>query len=87
MPATTDSPTIEFPKPFTERERQILALLAKGKTTGEIADALGTAAKTVDHQTQYLRMKLLMPNIRQLIVYAVFWQVAEETKRMVEKAN
>jgi two-component system, NarL family, response regulator NreC len=41
---------------LTPREREILQLVAEGRTNGEIADQLGLAAKTVDtHRTNLMR--------------------------------
>jgi DNA-binding NarL/FixJ family response regulator len=44
--------------PLTERERQVLAELAAGRTSKEIARRLGLAAKTVDNHRARLLRKL-----------------------------
>ena len=50
--AKTDLP----PDPLTPRERQVLQLVAEGKTTKEIAQVLGISAKTADsHRTRMMR--------------------------------
>lgn len=43
---------------LTEREAEILAWVARGKTSGEIADILGLAKRTVDFHADAARTKL-----------------------------
>ncbi len=47
----------ELPEdPLTIREREVLQLVAEGKTTKEIAQVLGISAKTADsHRTRMMR--------------------------------
>lgn len=45
-------------KALTVVERAILHMVAEGLQTKEIADAMGTTAKTVEHHRQHLRDKL-----------------------------
>ncbi len=44
--------------PLTEREREILALVAVGKTNGEIATILGISARTVQKHLEHVFQKL-----------------------------
>ena len=48
---------VELPAdPLTIREREVLQLVAEGKTTKEIAQVLGISAKTADsHRTRMMR--------------------------------
>lgn len=57
--------------PLTERERQVLQLVAEGKTMREIASVLCVSAKTADsHRTRLMR-KLDLHNTASLVRYAI----------------
>ncbi len=57
--------------PLTPREREVLQLVAEGKTTREVAGVLGISVKTAEsHRTHILR-KLDTPNIAGLVRYAI----------------
>jgi len=59
------------PDPLTPREREVLQLVAEGKTTREVAGVLGISVKTAEsHRTHILR-KLDTPNIAGLVRYAI----------------
>lgn len=59
------------PDPLTDRERQVLRLIAEGKTTKEIAVILGVSAKTTDsHRTRLMR-KLEIHETASLVRYAI----------------
>ena len=62
----------EFPPdPLTPREREVLLLVAEGKTTRAIAEVLGISVKTAEsHRTHILR-KLDTPNIAGVVRYAI----------------
>ena len=56
---------------LTPRERELLQLLAEGKTTKEIASALNLSPHTVEtHRANVLR-KLNLNSLPELILYAV----------------
>ena len=56
---------------LTTRERQVLQLVAEGKTNREVAEALGLAVKTIDtHRTRLMR-KLNIHDQTTLIKYAL----------------
>src|SRR5206468_10509623 len=57
--------------PLTAKEREVLQLLAEGKTTKEIAAALYLSPKTVDTHRQHIMDKLDMHSIAELTKYAV----------------
>jgi len=62
----------ERPKdPLTARERQVLQLIAEGKSTKDIACVLGISAKTAEsHRTRLMR-KLDIHETASLVLYAV----------------
>ena len=56
--------------PLSKREQEVLTLIAHGKTTKEIATALGLSIGTIEtHRTSILR-KLKLRNVAELVVYA-----------------
>ena len=56
---------------LTDREREILKLLAEGHTTQEIADMLTVSPKTVDGHKTNLMAKLDIHNRTDLVKYAL----------------
>jgi len=56
---------------LTEREREVLQLLAEGKTTKQIADHLYISPKTVESHRLKIMNKLDIDNIAQLTKYAI----------------
>ena len=59
------------PDRLTSREREVLQLVASGKTTKEIAGLLGISVKTAEsHRTHILR-KLEAPNTAGIVRYAI----------------
>ena len=59
------------PEPLTERERQVLVLIAKGETTRDIAKELGLSAKTVESHRSRIMQKLHVHRAAELIRYAI----------------
>jgi DNA-binding NarL/FixJ family response regulator len=51
-------PRIERPAGLTEREAQVIALLARGLQTKQIASLLGVSAKTADRHIEHAYRKL-----------------------------
>jgi len=51
-------PRIERPAGLTEREAQVIALLARGLQTKQIASALGISAKTADRHIEHAYRKI-----------------------------
>jgi DNA-binding NarL/FixJ family response regulator len=51
-------PASPLPEPLTPREREVLRLMAGGRSNKEIADALGTAEATVKNQASSIFGKL-----------------------------
>ncbi len=59
------------PDPLTPREREVLQLVAEGKTTKEVARILGISVKTAEsHRTRILK-KLDTPNTAGIVRYAI----------------
>jgi two-component system, NarL family, response regulator NreC len=65
--AHTDAPA----DPLTSRERQVLQLVAEGKTTKEIAQLLGVSVKTADTHRTRIMDKLSIHNTAGLVRYAI----------------
>lgn len=56
---------------LTAREREVLQLLAEGKTTKQIASALYISVKTIETHRQQIMEKLNMHSIAELTKYAI----------------
>ncbi len=56
---------------LTVREREVLALLAQGRRTKEIAAALAIGAKTVETYRARIMMKLRVDNVPDLVRFAI----------------
>lgn len=60
------------PKPLlSARESQILALLAQGQSSKQMAEALGLSVRTVETHRQNIKRKLVIDGQAELIRYAV----------------
>lgn len=56
---------------LTQREREVLKLIAEGHTTRQVAEYLFISPKTVDKHRSNLMSKLNLHNVQALTVYAV----------------
>ena len=56
---------------LTAREREVLQLLAEGKTTKEISSHLNVSERTVDAHRQHIMSKLNIHSIAELTKYAI----------------
>ena len=56
---------------LTVRERQVLQLIAEGKTTKEVADVIGVTAKTAECYRSRLKTKLGIHDTAGLVRYAI----------------
>ncbi len=56
---------------LSAREREVLQLLAEGKSTKEIAGMLGVSVKTVETNSHHVREKLDLDSIAELTKWAV----------------
>ncbi len=66
--SSTATPALDL---LTERERQITALLAKGRSTKEIADLLHLSVKTVGTHRSHIMAKLDIHSIAELTKFAI----------------
>lgn len=57
--------------PITDRQREVLRLLAEGWGTGEIAWKLGISAKTVETHRARLQERLGVASLAGLVRYAI----------------
>ena len=63
--------------PLTARERQVVQLVAEGKSSKEAADALGVSAKTVESHRANILRKLGLRSAAELVRYAVRNKIVE----------
>lgn len=68
---TSNKPTAETPARLSAREREIVQLLAEGRTNKEIATLLSIAYKTVDAHRTNIMKRLNMHSLAELVRYAV----------------
>ena len=59
------------PDPLTDRERQVLQLIAEGRTTKEVAALLELGVRTADSHRARLMRKLGMHTTAELVRYAI----------------
>jgi DNA-binding NarL/FixJ family response regulator len=59
------------PNPLTLRERQVLQLIAEGKSTKDVASLLGISVKTAESHRTRLMQKLDIHETASLVLYAV----------------
>jgi two-component system response regulator NreC len=57
--------------PLTSREREVLQLVAEGKTTKEIASLLGVSVKTAESHRSHVMQKLDIHETASLVRYAI----------------
>jgi len=60
-----------FDDALSTREREVLTLLAEGKSSKEIADFLFISTRTVEHHRASINKKLKINNIADLVKYAI----------------
>ena len=66
------SPVVEISQNrLTPREREVVQLLAEGKTTKEVAVCLGMSVKTAETHRSNIMRKLGLHSVAQLVVYAL----------------
>jgi DNA-binding NarL/FixJ family response regulator len=66
--STSDAPSL--PK-LTAREREVIQLLAEGKSSKEVASVLNLSTKTAETHLSNIMRKLGFHSIRDLVIYAV----------------
>jgi RNA polymerase sigma factor (sigma-70 family) len=65
---------------LTDREREILQLVAESHSTREIAEKLGISVKTVDNHRTNLMRKLNLHDVASLTRYAIEVGIIEQKK-------
>jgi len=68
-PGKDSSPSAN--EPLTPREREIVQLLAEGKSNKEVADALGISVKTIETHRATIMRKLELKSFAEMVRYAV----------------
>jgi DNA-binding NarL/FixJ family response regulator len=58
-------------RPITQREREVVKMIAEGYKNREIADELGISVKTIETHRANIMNKLALRNVAQLIHYAI----------------
>lgn len=64
------NPKKALPNQLTKREKEVLALVAKGRSNREVADALSISVKTVETHKTHILIKLGLNNNAELMRYA-----------------
>lgn len=62
---------------LTSREREIVQLIAEGKSTKEVADRLGISVKTAETHRANIMRKLNLSSLADLVRYAIRNQIAQ----------
>jgi DNA-binding NarL/FixJ family response regulator len=68
---TAESPISVSRNRLTPREREVVQLLAEGKSTKEVAVALGLSVKTAETHRSNIMRKLQLHSVSDLVLYAV----------------
>jgi len=63
--------SIEAPQQLTEREREVVTLIARGLSNGEIADKLVLSKRTVEHHIANILSRLGFTNRAQIVRWAM----------------
>jgi DNA-binding NarL/FixJ family response regulator len=62
---------------LTAREREIIQLIAEGRSSKEVADALGISVKTAETHRANLMRKLQLHSVSELVHYAIRNEIVE----------
>ena len=73
----SEEPRILMRNRLTSREREIVQLLAEGRSSKEVAVTLGISVKTAETHRANIMRKLDMHNVSELVRYAVRNQIIE----------
>jgi DNA-binding NarL/FixJ family response regulator len=68
---TQSTPSAQALSLLTQREREVLQLIAEGKSTKQIARDLNVSAKTVESHRRQVMAKLNIRNVAELTKYAI----------------
>jgi two-component system, NarL family, response regulator NreC len=64
-------------KQLTEREREIVQLLAQGRSNRGVADALGITVRTAETHRRSIMLKLSLDSFADLVRYAILHQIID----------
>jgi two-component system, NarL family, response regulator NreC len=70
-PAQTDESDLSEEKMLSKRERQVLELVAEGRTTPQISELLGISPKTVARHRERIMNKLNLHSAAELVRFAI----------------
>ena len=76
-PGTAVEPKLPLRNRLTSREREIVQLLAEGKSSKEVAVALGISVKTAETHRANIMRKLEIHSVSELVRYAIKNQIIE----------
>ena len=68
------------PDSLTERQRQVIGLIAQGKTSVQVGEELGLSPRTVDRHIENIMKKLGMRSRLELVRFAVESGLVEKTR-------
>ena len=68
---TDDKKAVSFAATLTDREREVLQLIAEGKATREIASCLHVSIKTIETHRQNIMNKLNIRSVAELTKFAI----------------
>jgi DNA-binding NarL/FixJ family response regulator len=71
LPGLVENTARSLDKTLSTREKEVLTLLAEGKSSQEIADLLYISLRTVEHHRASINKKLKIKNIVDLVKYAI----------------
>jgi two-component system, NarL family, response regulator NreC len=66
--------------PLSDRERQVLQLVAEGKTSKEVATVLGISVKTAESHRNHIMEKLDIHDVAGLVRYAIRHKLIENER-------
>jgi DNA-binding NarL/FixJ family response regulator len=75
--APSDNPDATMSQRLTAREREIVQLLAEGKTSKEVAAVLNISAKTAETHRAHIMRKLEFHSVGEIVRYAVRNQIID----------
>ena len=77
LPTSSVEPKLPARSRLTSREREIVQLLAEGKSSKEVAVALGISVKTAETHRANIMRKLEIHSVSELVRYAIKNQIIE----------
>ena len=77
LPTSNVEPKLPLRSRLTSREREIVQLLAEGKSSKEVAVALDISVKTAETHRANIMRKLEIHSISELVRYAIKNQITE----------